>query len=121
MIVYLAPQHARQGTRVRERIASRLRAGQGVGGAPLAPKRNPDGRSLGGDLPAAISSTSVQADHRGFSLVFGERVDRFHEGAPPRQAPRQIVGLTGGDVDQLVREDAELAAAQITRALRGGS
>jgi hypothetical protein len=120
VIVDLQAQHARQGVQVGERIASRLRAGQGVGGARLAPKRKPDGQSLGGSLPAVIASTPVEADQTGFALRFGELVERFQAGGP-NQPGRPIVGLTLAESTQFAREDAELAARQITRRLRSGS
>lgn len=120
MIVELAAQHARQGAQVKERMASRLRAGQGVGGAALAPKRRPDGQPLGGGLSAVIAGTPVAASHRGFSLAFGELVERFQAGGP-HQPARPIVGLTDAEAAALAHADAQLAAVQITRRLRSGS
>lgn len=119
MIVDLRAQHTRQGAQVKTRMASRLSVGQGVGGARLAPKARPDGRPLGGSLASAIVSAPLNADLQGFSVAFGETVERFHTGAPVHgQPPRPIVGLTTRERAELVREDAALATRQITARLR---
>lgn len=121
MIVDIRAQHARQGAQVKARIASRLRVGQGVGGARLAPKARPDGRPLGGSLAGAIAAAPVAADQRGFRVTFDDAVERFHTGAAAHgQPPRPIVGLTRGEAQAFAREDAALAARQITRRLQRG-
>ena len=121
MIVDLRAQHARQAAQVKQRIASRLRSGQGVGGQRLEPKAKPDGRPLGGSLPVAIVGAPVAATQRGFAIAFDDATSRFHHGAPGHGQPaRPIVGLTRSESAALAREDAALAARQITRHLRSG-
>jgi hypothetical protein len=122
VIVDLRPTQALHASATKRHIASLLSAGLGVGGQTLPPKKRPNGKPLGGELPGLILQAPVVATQAGWSIEFKDPARPFHEGlGKNRPPPRPIIGLTAAERQTQVAGLARVAAKQITARLMRGS
>lgn len=122
MIVDLQPTQALHARLTKQLFASRLSAGQGIGGALLPPKKRNNGRPLGGKLPGLILQAPVVATQAGWSIEFKDPTEPFDRGLGRNRPPaRPIIGLTDTERRTQVAGLVRVATKQIEARIRRGS
>lgn len=118
-MIELAPTYREIGERSKRAGAARLRAGQGVrkNGAVFAlpPKREPDGRPVGGDLPKVIEQGVVTVQADGCTISWPSKaLETFHAGRP-RQRGRRVIGLSKAERAEYGSLVGDALAARLRR------
>lgn len=116
-MIQLAPFFAREGRSAMATAASRLRAGRGLGGAVLAPKK--DGTPFSDALVRLLGAGQLASSGTGFEVRYtDERLVALDEGVPGRQVARPVIGLAQAERAGIVRRATREAARQLAELLR---